>query len=380
MGAVITGAAEARYERHPPPERTTERLIVAAVLAALEDAGVPPGRVDGLGVASFTLAPDHAVDLAVKMGLKLSWLMEDTNGGASGLNMLQHAARAIEAGDAETIVLCAGDRFDTETLHRVSDSYNVFTRDHLAPLPLYGPNALFAFVTRRHAREHGLEREDYACIPLAQRRWAAANPGAVYRGPLTLADYLSAPVVAPPLRRFDCVPVVSGADAVVLTGGAPAGRRGAALLGLRTAINPDSQEGDGIATAFRELGPELFVTSGLRPEDVDCACVYDDYPVMALIQAADLGLVEDGDLRRFLHRRLLEERWPLNTSGGMLSAGQAGAAGGLHGLVEAVRQLRGQAGERQVAGAEVALVSGYGMVAYRHGACHNAALLSRVAG
>jgi acetyl-CoA acetyltransferase len=89
--------------------------------------------------------------------------------------------------------------------------------------------------------------------------------------------------------------------------------------------------------------------------------------------------VEDGDLRRFLHVRVDEERWPLNTSGGQLSAGQAGAAGGMHGLVEAVTQLRGEAGERQVENARTAVVSGYGMVVYRYGACANAAVLERLA-
>jgi len=98
---------------------------------------------------------------------------------------------------------------------------------------------------------------------------------------------------------------------------------------------------------------------------------------MVAVQAADLGLIADGDVRRWLHRRVLADGWPLNTSGGQLSAGQAGAAGGMHGLVEAVRQLHGRAGERQL-DCRLALVCGYGMVLYRHGACHIAALLERV--
>jgi acetyl-CoA acetyltransferase len=99
---------------------------------------------------------------------------------------------------------------------------------------------------------------------------------------------------------------------------------------------------------------------------------------MALAQAHDLGLVPDGDLKRWLGATVLEGGWPLNTSGGQLSAGQAGAAGGMHGLVEAVRQLRGTVEEERRTGAELALVTGYGMVLYRHGASHNAAVLERV--
>jgi acetyl-CoA acetyltransferase len=198
----------------------------------------------------------------------------------------------------------------------------------------------------------------------------------VYREPLTLEEYLAAPVVAAPLTRYDCVPVVSGADALVLQAGAGAGVRVRAMTARH---NHDQQDGDGLEpTGFAELAPELWAAAGVRPEDVDAAYLYDDYPVMVIAQASDLGLVSDGDLPRFLHDRLLAQGWPLNTSGGQLSAGQAGAAGGLHGLVEAVTQLRGRAGERQVADAQLALVAGYGMVLYTHGACHNAVVLERV--
>jgi acetyl-CoA acetyltransferase len=112
--------------------------------------------------------------------------------------------------------------------------------------------------------------------------------------------------------------------------------------------------------------------------DIDVACVYDDYPAMVLAQLAALGFVPDGDLPRFVRETIDRRRWPLNPSGGMLSAGQGGAAGGLHGLVEAVRQLRGQGGQRQIAGARRALVTGYGMVLYRYGAAAGAAVLERL--
>ena len=373
---MIVGAAEVPYARHPAPEDTTERLIARAVLAALDDAGLTRDAVDGFAVASFSLAPDHAIDLAWKLGLRLRWLMEDTNGGASGVNMLSHAVRAIEAGDAETIVVCAGDAMDRAAFRALVDNYNATTRELLAPIPTGGPNAVFALLTQRHAGRHGLAREDYACVPLAQRAWAQRNPLAVYREPLTLDEYLAGPVVAPPLTRYDCVPVVAGADALVLSAG---GRGGVRVRAIRARHNPDQQDGDGLEpSGFAELAPDLWAAAGARPEDLDAAYLYDDYPVMVLVQAGDLGLVADGDLPRFLHDRLLAERWPLNTSGGQLSAGQAGAAGGLHGLVEAVTQLRGRAGERQVPEARLALVSGYGMVLHTHGACHNAAILERV--
>jgi acetyl-CoA acetyltransferase len=212
---------------------------------------------------------------------------------------------------------------------------------------------------------------------VAQRAWAGRNPLAVYRDPLTMADYLDTPVFMPPLCRLDCVPVVAGGDAIVLRA-APVAGPTARVRALRSLFNADQQEGDGLTTGFAAIAADLWDAAGARPEDIDAAYLYDDYPVMVLAQALDLGLVPDGDLKRWLAATVLEGGWALNTSGGQLSAGQAGAAGGMHGLVEAVRQLRGTVEPERATGAELALVAGYGMVLYRHGASHNAAVLERV--
>lgn len=374
--AVIAGAGEAPYRRHPPRRTTTESLIAGAARRALRNAGLAPGAIDGLAVTSFSLAPDHAVDLAWKLGLRLRWLMEDTNGGAAGINMLQHALRAVEAGDASAVLVLAGDHLDQEAFSGLLAGYNAATRDYLAPLRFGGPNALFALLTQRHMARHALEREDYGELVIAQRDWAARNPGAVFREPLTLANYVAAPMVAEPLSRYDCAPVVAGADAVVVTAGG--GRRPVAVRALRASYNHDQQEGDGLRTGLALAAASLWDEAGGGPEDVDLAIVYDDYPAMVLVQLEDLGFFGEGDAKRFVAETVAPRRLPLNTSGGQLSAGQAGAAGGLHGLVEAVRQLRGEAGERQVEGARRALVTGYGMVLYRHGACANAAVLERL--
>jgi acetyl-CoA acetyltransferase len=240
-----------------------------------------------------------------------------------------------------------------------------------------GPNALCALRTQRWREARDLGREDLGAIPVAQRAWAGRNPLAVYRDPLTMADYLDTPPFMPPLCRLDCVPVVAGGDAIVLRA-APAPGPAARVRALRSLFNADQQEGDGLTTGFAAIADDLWGAAGARPEDIDAAYLYDDYPVMVLAQALDLGLVPDGDLKRWLRSTVLEGGWPLNTSGGQLSAGQAGAAGGMHGLVEAVRQLRGTVEPERATGAELALVAGYGMVLYRHGASHNAAVLERV--
>ncbi len=366
--AVIVAAAETPYSRHPPTGTTTSALLADAFVRVLEAAGIERDEVDGLGVASFTLTPDHAIDLAWRLGVRLRWIMEDPHGGASALNLLQHALDAVESGAASNVVLLAGDHFAPSEFDGVVSHFNRATSDHLAPIPTGGPNAQFALVTQRHMARHGLGREDYAAIPISQRAWAARNPGAVYREPLSMEDYLAAPVVAPPLGRYDCVPVVSGADAILVSRSCPSAP-GVRVCALHASFNHDNQLGDGLSTGLGSFASEFWSAAGFGPEDVELACVYDDYPVMVLIQLDELGFIADGDARRFLRERLHGDRWPLNTSGGQLSAGQAGAAGGMHGVVEAVQQLLGRAGQRQVVEARRAVVTGYGMVLYQYGGC-----------
>jgi acetyl-CoA acetyltransferase len=370
--AWISGAYEVPYLRHAPEHFDTARVLAQAVIGALADAGIGLESVDGFGVASFTLRPDHAVDLAWRMGLKLRWLMEDPHGGASGLNLLQHAVRAVEAGDAETVVICAGDHFKRGSFADLVTHYNRATQEFLTPTGVPGPNALFAMMTASYLEAHHLDRAGLGRIPVSQRRWAALNPKAVYRDELTLEQYLAAPMIATPLGRYDCSPVVTGADALVITSRAT--NDGVKVRAIGGRHNVDDQQGEALESGFAELMPQLWRDADARPEDLDAAFIYDDYPVMVAVQANDLGLISDGDIARWLTVVLGEKHWPLNTSGGQLSAGQAGAAGGMHGLVEAVTQLRGQAVGRQVA-ARLALVTGYGMVLYRHGASHLAVVL-----
>lgn len=375
MTVSIIGTGQSPYTRHPHPGTDTSQVIARAVRNALREAGLTPGDVDGFAVSSFTLNPDHGIDLAWRMGLRLTWLMQDTNGGASAGGMLQHAVRAIEAGDAKVIVLAAGDLMDGPAFSQLVASYNRATQDHLAPLPMKGPNALFAMLTTRQMEALGLTREDYGHIAIAQREWAADNPGAVYRKPLTMDEYLSAPAVAMPLGRYDCVPPVTGADAVVLVADPGNGTPRAKVLTVRASYNADQQAGDGLATGLRPCASAGWEEAGVGPGDVGLACVYDDYPAMVVAQLADLGVLPaQDDPANFIKRRIATRELPVNTSGGQLSAGQAGAAGGMHGLVEAARQLRGTAGERQIS-ARHAVVSGYGMVLYRYGACATMSVL-----
>ncbi|MDR7948423.1 thiolase family protein [Achromobacter aegrifaciens] len=374
-GPGIVGVGETPSLRHPGPGTSTAGLMAEAIAQALRGAGLKPGDVDGLGVASFTLRPDRAIDLAWRLGLRLNWCMQDEMGGASAINLLRQAWLALQAGQAETIVLVAGDHFTGADFAGLVRGYNRSAQDYLSPLGCEGPNPLFAMLTQRQMARAGLAREDYGALCVAQRLWAAGNPNAAYRDPLSLAQYLAAPMVAPPLGRLDCVPVVSGACALVLSA-RPAGIS-VRLLASDARYNDDQQEGDGLQTGIAAFAPALWQRAGLGPEDMDVLSVYDDYPAMALAQLCDLGFASIDDLPGFIARRLATRDLPVNTAGGQLSAGQAGAAGGMHGLVEVARQLLGQAGERQVRGARHGVATGYGMVQLRYGMCANAAVLAR---
>ena len=371
---LLTAGVEVPYRRQAASESTGD-LLAQAFGAALAQSGFAAKDIDGLGVASFTLAPDHAIDLAWRLGLSPRWCMDDCHGGASAINLLQHAIRAIQHGDANVIALVSGDRFEPADFKRLVENYNLTTRTYLRPLKNGGPNSLFALLTQRHAKRHGLTRRDYGALCVAQRAWATLNPNAVYRTPLSIDDYLEAPIVAEPLGRFDCVPVVCGANAVFIArAGLVRNTANVRVRALQCLYNGDHQAGDGLQTSLTKIAADLWRQAGVTAQDMDMVSVYDDYPVMAIAQLADLGFAPDGDLRALISR-IGSRALPVNTSGGQLSAGQAGAAGGMHGLVEAITQLRGDAGERQVANARLAVVSGYGMVEYRYGMCANAVVL-----
>src|SRR5882672_2848286 len=181
QSAAIIGVGQSAYVRHPQPGQTAPVFMRDAVVAALADAQVEAREVQGMAIASFSLAPDTAVDLAWKLGLSLRWLLQDTNGGSSAMNMLGHALRGVESGAADVILVVGGDATGLAGYGRIAANYNIATRVHLAPLGHGGPNGVYALVTSRQMKKYGLEKADYGRIAVAQRSWAAKNPFAVYR-------------------------------------------------------------------------------------------------------------------------------------------------------------------------------------------------------
>ncbi|MFF3569288.1 thiolase family protein [Nocardia jiangxiensis] len=366
--AVIAGAGEIPATRRPGADVTTRELLIAASRAAVADAGLTHRDIDGLGVASFLLAPDQAVDLSWQMGLRTTWLAEDI----LSLALLRHAVRAIEAGDASAIVLVGGDKMTGRGFTAMMEQrYSSVWRDQLAPLPIGGPNSLFALLTQAHMDRYGLTRESYGRLAVSQRAWAARNPRALYRAPLSIYEYLAAPLVADPLSIYDCPPLAAGAMAIVVADRKLVKRRrGACRIAVRSiaaSYNADLHDGDGLTTGISAVAPRLWEQSGVAPTEVDHFEVYDDYPVMVLAQLQDLGLFTDP--AAFVAAQPGDRPWDrINTSGGLLSGGQCGAGGTMKGVVEAVRQLRGSRGPGQLDNPRFSVVTNYGLVPYRYGA------------
>jgi acetyl-CoA acetyltransferase len=381
MNAAIIGVGQSEYVRRPQSGQSTHTFIRDAVVAAVKDAQIDAGEIQGMAVTSFSIAPDTAVDLAWRLGLSLRWLLQDTNGGSSAMNMLGHALRGVETGAASPILVVAGDATGLSGYAKIAANYNIATREHLAPLGHGGPNGVYSLVTTRQMNKYDLQKSDYGQMAIAQRAWAAKNPFAVYRTPLTMEEYLAAPMVADPLTRYDCVPVVAGAQAIIIAhpDRVPKGRAPVRVRAIRNSFNYDNQEGDGLQTGISTFADELWKAADAKPSDIDVASIYDDYPAMVLAQLNDLGMIPDHDLGAFARREIGERRKPINTWGGMMSAGQPGGpAGGLNGIAEAVLQLQHRAGERQVKDARRAVTTGYGMTMYRYGGTAAAAILERM--
>lgn len=357
-------------------------LLLHSVADSLEEVGIEPQSVDGLAVSSYQLAPDNVVTVAEQLGLELSWAHQGVHGGAGALVGVIAAAEAITQGRVSTAVCAAADTFDVESHMGLFERFNSGMRDYLVPYGFGGTNGLFALVEQQHRHLFGTTREQLGKLAVTQRRHAQLNPNALLVDDLTLDDYLSAKLVADPIRLFDCVMPCSGADVLVLMErdhAASLGLPGVALLSGEQRHNSRPMDGLSLTTGAAAFTVELFARAGVRHSDLDFLQLYDDYPIMEVIQLEDLGFASKGQGGRFVeeHDLSILGDLPINTGGGQLSCGQAGAAGGMIGAYEAVVQLLGQAGERQIPELRHGLVSGFGMVGYGKGLSSAAAILER---
>ena len=379
-GVCIVGAGQTPYAKRSP--NGVQKLLYDAGSAALRDAGLWWDRVDGLAVTSFMLPPDNVATVAEHLGVEARFLFQGLYGGASGVIGMAHAARAIRDGACEVVVCAAADAFDVASHNETLDRFNGSVANYMSPQGFGGANGMFALHTRLYMERHGATREDFGRFCIALRSNALRNPNALFKEPLTMEAYLDARRIADPLCLYDCVLPCVGGDAIVLvseriarTLPGPALR----ILAAEEMHNAPANDVYRIPGGWDRFAERLYARAGCGPGDLHFAQLYDDYPVMCFVQMEGLGLCPRGSAHNFVKETdiTVDGSFPVNTGGGQLSAGQAGASGGMIGVFEGVTQLLGRAGARQVR-CQRGLVSGYGMVAYGRGLSSSAAILERI--
>lgn len=377
-GVVLTAPVSVPYVRYT--NETAHWWIARALREALNVIGMTPQQLDGLSVSSFTLAPDTPVGLTQHLGLSPRWLDTVPMGGACGVAALRRAARAVQCGDADVIACVSGDTNRIDSFRTLLSAFSRFSMDATFPYGFGGPNASFALLQDAYMQEFGATREDFGRIAVAQRANALKNPQAIMKKPLSLDQYLEGRMISDPIGLFDCVMPCAGSEAFVVMREEMARAKGLPFARISATIertNAFPEDPMQLRGGWAVDVDELWQMAGHGPDEIDVLQTYDDYPVICMMQFEDLGFCAKGEGAEFVRRHDLTigGDFPHNTSGGQLSVGQAGAAGGYLGLVEALRQVTGTAGPTQVEGARRAAVSGFGVINYDRGLCSSAAVI-----
>ncbi|MFJ4617098.1 acetyl-CoA acetyltransferase [Streptomyces sp. NPDC088812] len=371
MTAAIVGAATSDLGVTGRPALA---LLAQGVTRALADAGLALADVDGLATAGIGRFP--ALQAADYLGIRPVWTDSTSAGGSAFEMFVARAAQALADGQCRTVVIAYGS--DQRSARRRSltgpADPTVPEAQFEAPAgPLY-PASHYAMAARRYLHRHGYGREALAEVAVAARAWALLNPDAhrYAAGPLTVAQVLSAPVLSSPLTTADCCLVTDGGGALVLTTAERARdlRRPAVhVLGYGEATGHTGMAGpdDLLDSGARAAADRAWARAGLGPADMDVVQIYDSFTITTLLSLEALGLCGEGEAGAFVAEGRIRPggALPLNTSGGGLSYGHPGMFG-LFLLVEAVRQLRGECGARQVPGARTAVAHGTGGILSSH--------------
>lgn len=376
-GVCLVGYGETPYVRAKGSHRSILAYTAEAVTLALDSAGLGKRDVRGLAFTSM-MNRDDSPYVAEQLGLELDWVLRADYGGASGVMAVRRAASAIQAGEIEVAVCVGADIQEAGPLAIAS-----YARvNYVEPFGYGGPNSLFGLVQQRHMAQYGTSVAALGRLAVAFRHNASLTDHALLKTPLTVEDYASSRLISDPVRLNDCVMPCDGGAAVVVASERVARR----LTDRPVYLDADAErtnhggggQPDRLETGFRALREPLF---SMVPRDrVDFAELYDDYPMAVLLQFEDLGFCEPGKGAAFVeaHDFTVAGDLPVNTGGGQLSRGQPGLAGGYLHVVEAVRQLRHEAGRNQVRKAETALVTGLGLLGYNVNVmCCSAMILQR---
>ncbi|HET9729589.1 MAG TPA: acetyl-CoA acetyltransferase [Acidimicrobiia bacterium] len=340
---------------------------------ALDDAGLDKSDIDGLASAGY--GGMHEVMLAEYLGVQPHWMESTSVGGSSFEFHTMHAYRAIQNGDVDTVAIVYGSNQLSAMGRTLGTGGGGGGRGMAMPLAMNYefPTGLtlvgaYAMAAQRHMHEYGTKPEQLASIAVQTREHAGRNPHAMYRDPITVDDVLDSKLVADPLHKLDCCVISDGGCCLILTTEDRARslrHRPVFVRGASGASTHHSIQGmaDMTRTAAAISGPKAFAEAGIAPADVDMFAMYDSFTYTVLVVLEDLGFAPKGDGGAFITDNggnlRLGGALPTNTDGGGLSATHPGMRG-LFLLCEATRQLRGEAGDSQVAGAEIVVAHGSG--------------------
>ncbi|WP_092578054.1 thiolase [Achromobacter sp. NFACC18-2] len=347
---------------------TEMEVLAQAAARAVADAGLTMRDIDGLATCSSS-ATMWSMPVAEYLGLRPRYVEATMLGGSSFVSHLLPSVMALISGQCNAVLVCYGSTQKTATFGRKE---GVKARTLLDPQPFEHPYSplqpvtSYALAAARHMHQYGTTCEQLAEVAVAARAWARLNPEAAMRDPLSIADVLASRPVSDPLTVRDCCLVSDGGGAYVMVRADRARQLKQPpvyVLGSATAVwnRQISSMEDLTVTAAAESGKRALAMAGLNVADVDVAELYDAFTINTLLFLEDLGFCKKGEGGAFVQDGAIAPggRLPVNTNGGGLSCVHPGMYG-IFLVIEAVRQLRAQAGERQVRGADIALVHGNG--------------------
>jgi len=350
--AIIVGSGEA--DRRPRPGRTAGELAVESARAALDDAGLKISDIDGI-LTGYTVAESHldfSCHVAQELGVRPKLSATISRSGATGASLVASAAMALTSGACDTVLaLWADNRVSAPEVDIVASFASQFTGYELPYGPLVATQ--YALIAQRYMAKYGLTPEEMATVAVAFRDHASRNPHARFRQPITIADVLSSTLISSPLHKLECTLVTDFGGAVIMTRKERARDfvKPLELLGFGLSTTHDSilcAPGlfAGGATGIRDAGDRAYRMARLGPRDIEMAQLYDCFTITVLLELEGLGFCKPGEAGAAVAGGLLGRNGalPSNTNGGMLSC----ANGGILHVTEAVAQMRGTAGERQL--------------------------------
>jgi len=361
-GVIIAGAAETT-RLGKLPGVSTLGLHIEGALNAVADAGLTLRDIDGIA----TVSAPGPVQVAHALGITPGWIDGTGVGGTSFLLHVRHAVAAIRAGYARTVLITHGESGRSRVdAGRMAPAPSSPVGQFEAPYGTLGPTTTFTIPVLRYMKDYGLTHEQLAYVAVAQRRWAAKNPRAAFRDPITVDDVLASRMVAYPFHLLECCLVTDGGGALVVTAADRAGEfRHPAVHVLGTGESSEtpmiSQMADFTQSqAFRLAGQAAFAEAGIAAADVGHLMVYDAFAHVPIYGLEALGFVAKGEGGPFIAEGHTEPggRLPMNTNGGGLSYTHTGMYG-MFAIQEGVRQIRGEAAA-QVEGPDISVIVGNG--------------------